>query len=276
MKLGLTQFLVIYVVIGALTAFAIGPVYWMVASSLRPAHLLFATPPDFLLLEISWGSYIEVFRSTNYPRMMFNSAVISVATTAVTVVFSAMAAHSLARLRFRGKILISRGILVTYVFPQILLVVPLFVALVNLGLADTHVGLVITYLTFSFPFAMWILTAYFQTIPAELEESALISGAMRWQVFWHIVLPLAKPGLAAAGIFTFFHAWNEFLYALVLLNSERKATLAIGLVRLMGAETLDWGALMAATTMMVVPVLLAFLFYQRNLVGGLTAGATKG
>ena len=187
-----------------------------------------------------------------------------------------MAGHSLARLKFRGKALISRGVLVTYIFPQILLVVPLFIAMVNFGLVNTYTGLILTYITFSFPFGMWMLTAYFQTIPVDLEEAAMLDGASKFTIFWKIVLPLSKPGLAAVGIFTFIHAWNEFLYALVLLNTDRKVTLSIGLFRMLGGETVNWGEVMAATSMMVAPVLFVFMLFERHLVGGLTAGATKG
>ena len=208
--------------------------------------------------------------------MFINSLFISIVTTIVTVVFSAMAGHSLARLKFRGKTVISRGVLITYLFPQILLVVPLFVAMVNLGLVDTYFGLILTYMTFSFPFGMWMLTAYFQTIPVDLEEAALLDGASRLTIFLKIVLPLSRPGLAAVGIFTFIHAWNEFLYALVLLNSDEKLTLSIGLYRMLDSETVDWGEILAATSMIVAPVLVVFMFFERHLVGGLTAGATKG
>ena len=265
-----------YIALSAISLFAVFPLYWTLTSSLRPRNILFSAPPPYHPLFLDFGFYEKVFVATPLVRMFFNSLFVSVATTAITVIVCAMAGHSLARMRFRGKILISRGVLITYVFPQILLVVPLFVAVVRLGLANTFTGLILTYLTFSFPFGMWMLTAYFQTIPVDLEEAALIDGASRLQIFLKIVLPLSKPGLAAVGIFTFIHAWNEFLYALVLLSSETKATMSIGIFRLLGGESVDWGAVLAATSMMVIPVLVMFLFYERHLVGGLTAGATRG
>jgi len=248
----------------------------MVASSLRTPQMLVSTPPPLFTLENSFTTYTNVLQKTPFLRMFLNTMFISLVTTFLTVVLSAMAGHSLARLKFRGKALISRGVLVTYIFPQILLVVPLFVAMVNLGLVNTYTGLILTYITFSFPFGMWMLTAYFQTIPVDLEEAAMLDGASKFTIFWKIVLPLSKPGLAAVGIFTFIHAWNEFLYALVLLNSDRKLTLSIGLFRMLGGETVKWGEILAATSMMVAPVLVVFMFYERHLVGGLTAGATKG
>ena len=131
-------------------------------------------------------------------------------------------------------------------------------------------------MTFSFPFCVWMLTAYFLTIPEDLEEAAYIDGASKFRVFTTIILPLSKPGLAAAAIFTFIHAWNEFLYALVFLNSDSKATLAVGIYRLMGGEIFDWQAILASSTMMVFPILIIYLFLQKYIVTGLTAGATKG
>ena len=265
-----------YAALLAVSLFSIFPLYWMVASSLRPREVLFETPPSYVTADLVLTSYMNIWANTPFGQMFMNSLVISIATTVLTVVLSAMAGHSLARLKFRGKVLISRGVLITYIFPQILLVVPLFVAMVNLGLVDTYIGLILTYMTFSFPFGMWMLTAYFQTIPVDLEEAALMDGASRLTIFLRIVLPLSKPGLAAVGIFTFIHAWNEFLYALVLLNSDDKLTLSIGLFRMLDGETVDWGEILAATSMMVAPVLVVFMFYERHLVGGLTAGATKG
>lgn len=276
MRLSLRAKLGSYAALIAVTLFSIFPLYWMVASSIRPRSLLFQTPPPLFSTNIDFHAYVNIWVNTPFGQMFINSLFISVVTTVLTIILSAMAGHSLARLKFRGKSLISRGVLVTYIFPQILLVVPLFVAMVNFGLVDTYTGLILTYMTFSFPFGMWMLTAYFQTIPEDLEEAALLDGASRLLIFWRIVLPLSKPGLAAVGIFTFIHAWNEFFYALVLLNSDRKLTLSIGLYRMLSSETVDWGEVLAATSMMVAPVLLVFMFYERHLVGGLTAGATKG
>ena len=276
MKLGLGTRIGSYVALAIVSLFSMFPLYWMVASSVRPRNVLLTTPPPYFTTDFDASAYVNIWTNTPFGQMFINSLFISIVTTIVTVVFSAMAGHSLARLKFRGKTVISRGVLITYLFPQILLVVPLFVAMVNLGLVDTYFGLILTYMTFSFPFGMWMLTAYFQTIPVDLEEAALLDGASRLTIFLKIVLPLSRPGLAAVGIFTFIHAWNEFLYALVLLNSDEKLTLSIGLYRMLDSETVDWGEILAATSMIVAPVLVVFMFFERHLVGGLTAGATKG
>jgi multiple sugar transport system permease protein len=266
----------LYVGVLSFVIFSIGPVYWMIASSIRPTGELLVTQPALFSPNVVFDSYVDVFLYTNYLTMLWNSFINAVVTTILTTALGAMAAYALVRLKIKGRVLLTRSVLIAYLFPQVLLVVPVFMIAVQLGLVNTFHGLIFIYVTFSLPFTIWMLVAYFQSMPLDLEESAMVSGATRFQAFWYVVLPMSRPGLAAAGIFTFIHAWNEFLYALVLLNSDDKATLAIGLVRLLSSETLNWSALMAASTMMVVPVIAAFLFYQRNLVDGLTAGATKG
>ena len=276
MGLRLQDKFLIYFLLSILSIFALFPLYWMVASSIRPYMVVIKVPPVLFSMELDFSAYEKVLVGTPFIRMIINSIIVSIATTIVTVVFSAMAAHSLARLKFRGKKFVTRGVLLAYIFPQILLVLPLYVMMVRVGLSNSFFGLTITYMTFSFPFCIWMLTAYFLTIPVELEEAALIDGASRLKIFTKIVLPLSRPGLAAAAIFTFIHAWNEFLYALVLLNSESKATLPIGLYRLIAGELFDWEAIMAASTMIVIPILVVYLFLQDHLVSGLTAGAVKG
>lgn len=265
-----------YLALGILSLFSVFPLYWVLLSSFRAPARLLASNPSLLPQEIYWGFYQTVLEKTPFLRFFQNSVLVTLSATGISVMLAAMAAHSLARLQFRGKRLLSRGVLLAYIFPQIVLVVPLFVGIVRLNLANTYTGLILTYVTFSFPFATWMLTAFFQTIPRELEEAALIDGASNLGVFLRIALPLARPGLVAAAVFTFLHAWNEFLYALVILNSDAKKTLSVGLYGFIGGETMNWGEVLAASTMIVLPSLLFFLLVQRHLVHGLTAGAIKG
>ncbi len=265
-----------YLALGILSLFSVFPLYWVLLSSFRSPSNLLASNPSLLPQEIYWGFYQTVLEKTPFLRFFQNSVLVTLSATGISVMLAAMAAHSLARLQFRGKRFLSRGVLLAYIFPQIVLVVPLFVGIVRLNLANTYTGLILTYVTFSFPFATWMLTAFFQTIPRELEEAALIDGASNLGVFLRIALPLARPGLVAAAVFTFLHAWNEFLYALVILNSDAKKTLSVGLYGFIGGETMNWGEVLAASTMTVLPSLLFFLLVQRHLVHGLTAGAIKG
>ena len=265
-----------YGLLGFFSIFSIFPLYWMIASSIRPYTEVYQTPPLLFTVNLDFTAYKTVLTLTPFIKMFWNSLYISIITTLICTIFSAMAGHSLARMRFKGKKLITRGVLIAYIFPQILLVLPLYVMLVRFGLGNSHFGLILTYMTFSFPFCVWMLTAYFLTIPEDLEEAAYIDGASKFRVFTTIIIPLSKPGLAAAAIFTFIHAWNEFLYALVFLNSDKKSTLAVGIYRLMSGEIFDWQAILASSTMMVFPILIIYLFLQKYIVAGLTAGATKG
>jgi multiple sugar transport system permease protein len=260
----------------ALTLFSAFPFYWMVISSLKTFSELLAGAPTFWPARLSWGFYANVLTSTSFPTFFWNSLVVTLATTGVAVTLASFAGYGLARLRFRGKRLVGRSVLLGYMFPQILLVVPLFVAIVRLGLADSYLGLTLTYVTFAFPFATWLLTAYYQTIPVELEEAARIDGASNAGAFFRITLPLALPGIATAAIFSFILAWNEFLYGLVIMNSEAKKTLAVGLYSFVGGEFSRWGEMLAASTMIVLPVLVFVLLVQRHIVSGLAAGALKG
>ena len=275
-KININEKIFYYILLGLFSIFSIFPLYWMVASSIRPYTEVYQTPPLLFTTNLDFSAYKTVLTLTPFIKMFWNSLYISIVTTIICTIFSAMAGHSLARMKFKGKKLITRGVLVAYIFPQILLVLPLYVLLVRFGLGNSHFGLILTYMTFSFPFCVWMLTAYFLTIPEDLEEAAYIDGASKFRVFTTIILPLSKPGLAAAAIFTFIHAWNEFLYALVFLNSDSKATLAVGIYRLMGGEIFDWQAILASSTMMVFPILIIYLFLQKYIVTGLTAGATKG
>ncbi len=266
----------IYSTLGALTAFSAFPLVWMLLSSLKPFPELMANQPNLLPSRLSLGFYRTLLTSTTFVTFLRNSLIVALGTTLVSVTFASMAAYGLARLRFRWKTTVSRGVLLSYMFPQILLVVPLFVGIVTLGLADTHTGLVVTYVTFAFPFSTWLLTAYFQTIPVELEEAARIDGSSNAGAFLRVTLPLALPGIATAAIFSFILAWNEFLYALVIMNSESKKTLSVGLYSFIGGEFLRWGELMAASVLMVLPVMVFIFILQKHIVTGLAAGALKG
>ncbi len=265
-----------YAVLTVVALVCVFPFYWMVISSLRPAMELLMPDAGLIPSRLTLDSYRRVMFGSPFFRFLKNSLVVTFCTLAITLAIAAMAAHSLARMEFRGKDLISRGILLAYVFPQIVMVVPLFVAIVKMRLANTYLGLILTYITFSFPFATWMLIAYFQTIPKELEEAGLIDGASNLQVFLKITLPLARPGLVSAAVFSFIQAWNEFLYALVILNSESRKTLSVGLYGLFGGEVMTWGDVLAMCTLMVIPTMIFFTLVQKHLVQGLTAGAVKG
>lgn len=265
-----------YGVLSALGAFALFPLAWMMLSSLKSYQEIYTFPPVYWPADIGFGFYKKVLATTPFLQFFANSLIVSALSTLISVAFAAMAAWSLARSRFPGRRLLMQSVLLAYLFPQILIVVPLFAAIAKLGLANTYAGLVIAYVTFTFPFSTWMLTAYFEKIPHEIEEAGRIDGASNWTIFSRLVLPLAAPGIVTVAIFAFINAWNEFLYALVILGGGERRTLPVGLYNFVGGEFAQWGEMMAATTMTMLPTLVLFLIIQGRLAGGLTAGAVRG
>jgi ABC-type glycerol-3-phosphate transport system permease component len=265
-----------YAVAVGLSVFALFPLAWMSLSSLKSYQEIYRFPPTYWPTDLSLGFYEKVLTTTPFLSFLWNSVVVAGLSTIVSVSFAAMAAWSLARAQFRGRKLLMRGVLLAYLFPQILIVIPLFRMIATLGLANTYTGLVLAYVTFTFPFSTWMLTAYFEKIPYEIEEAGRIDGASNWTIFRRLVLPLAAPGIVTVAIFSFINAWNEFLYGLVILGGGEKRTLPVGLYSFVGGEFAQWGEMMAATTMTMLPTLILFLLVQGRLAGGLTAGAVRG
>lgn len=264
-----------YLIIFILAAFALFPLLWMVLSSLKTFEALYVFPPIYLPQTLSFEFYEKVLVGTPFLSFFWNSVIVATFSTLISVAFATMAAWSLARSRFRGRRLLMRSVLLAYLFPQILIVTPLFTVIASLGLANTYTGLILAYITFTFPFSTWMLTAYFEKIPVQIEEAGRIDGANNWTIFSRLVLPLVSPGLVTVAIFAFINAWNEFLYGLVILGGGDKRTLPIGLYNFVGGEFGQWGEMMAATNMMMLPTLVLFFIIQRRLVSGLTSGAVK-
>jgi multiple sugar transport system permease protein len=200
---------------------------------------------------------------------------IAVATTAISIVVASMAAYSLTRLRYLGRAGFARVLVYAYLAPGTVLFIPLFVMMTNLGLRDNLGGLALTYLTFTIPFATWMLIGYFKSLPIELEEAAMVDGASRLTVLWRIVMPLSAPAMVVVAIFSFTLSWNEFLYALVLIGSKENLTAPVGLASYQVADVFFWGQMMAAATIMSLPPLLLYLVGQRWVIAGWTAGAVK-
>jgi len=264
-----------YAACALFAVFALAPLLWMIFSSLKPYEELYNFPPTFGISSLGLHYYEKVLLSSPFPQFLANSLIVSIVSTLISVLFAAMAGWSLARARFRGQWLILNTVLLAYLFPQALIVLPLFTAIAKIGLANTYLGLILAYVTFTFPFSTWMLTAYFAKVPIEIEEAGRMDGASNLTIFCRLVLPLAAPGIVTVATFSFINAWNEFLYGLVILGGGEKRTLPVGLYNFVGGEFAQWGEMMAATSLTMLPTLLLFLFIQRRLVGGLTAGAVK-
>jgi ABC-type glycerol-3-phosphate transport system permease component len=251
------------------------PFFWMLSTSLKPPGEIFATP-TLVPHRATLDNFVQLFRETNFAVYFWNSVLVSFTTVALTLVVSALGAYSLTRFRFRGRETVAGLILMTYMFAPIMIIIPFYILVRQLGIVNTHLALVLSYTTFCLPFCLWLLRAFFLSVPLELEEAALVDGAGRPRAVWHVVLPLSLPGLIAAGIFTFILAWNDFLFALVLITSDELKTLPVGVNDLFNATIVDWGMIMAAGVMITVPTIGFFAGVQRYLIQGWGAGGVKG
>ena len=257
------------------------PVLWVIKIALSPGQSLplSASPiPE----HISWEHFSEVLGAIDkqgrwlFGWQLFNSLLVSGATTVIGIGFAVTAAYALSRFKFPGKQAGMKGLLVTQLFPATLMLVPIYALLQSAGLGNTFTGLVLVYSTSSLPFCVWMLKGYFDSLPKELEEAALMDGASPFQIFWRIVLPLARPALAVTALFSFMTAWNEFILAATLLNDASRFTLPVALQRYVGEYKTEWGHFAAGAIVVSVPVMALFFALQKHLVGGLTAGGVKG
>jgi ABC-type glycerol-3-phosphate transport system permease component len=259
-----------------LFAFCAFPLYWMLVSSLKASHELLASPPTFIPHEWELRAYRKLFYETNFWTYFQNTIIVSAVTTVIVIVAGVIGAYSLTRYAFPGRTFIARVTLLAYMFPPIIMLVPLFLLARELGLTNSLLGLALTYISFALPYALWILRAFFQAIPVELEQAALIDGANRAQALGWVVMPLALPGIIATAIFTFIVSWNDFLFALVLIGKDELKTLAIGINEFFHMAVVDWGLIMAAGVMVTIPALVFFVAVQRYLIAGWGAGGLKG
>ena len=263
---------------GGLILLVVGafPLFWMLSTSLKPSAEIFATPPRLVPAHPTLENFVRLFSDTSFLTFFRNSALVSLATVALTLGVSAPGAYGLTRSSFAGREKVAGLILTTYMFAPVMIIIPFYILVKQLGIVNTRLALVLSYTTFCLPFCLWLLRAFFESIPLELEEAALVDGAGRGRAVWHVVLPLALPGLIAAAIFTFILAYNDFLFALVLITSEELKTLPVGVNDLFNATIVDWGMIMAAGVMITVPAVLFFAAVQRYLVQGWGAGGVKG
>ena len=202
--------------------------------------------------------------------------IVSLSTTLLAVLFSSLGGYALARLQFRGSQALTSVLLVTYLLPGALMFIPMYGILADLGIVNTRLALIVTYPTFMMPFATWLLMGYYRSIPEELEQAAMVDGANRWQAFTKIILPLTKPAILAVTLFSFTAAWKEFLFAFVFISSDKLLTLPVGLAQTIFGDIYPWGLLMAASLIISVPVVIFYIYGQKYMVAGLTAGSVKG
>lgn len=260
----------ILVAVAALTIF---PLIWLVLTSLRERNTVFGGP--FIPTSITFDAYPTAWMSTNFGLHFFNSLWITTATVVGVVVFAALAGYAFAKLRFPFKNVIYVALLATLMMPSTSLIIPLYLQLKTIGLLNTQAGLLVLYISSSAPFAMFLMRAFFQTLPDELVQAARIDGAGEFAIFWRVVLPLARPGIATVIIFQFLATWNEFIYANTVLQNTDELPLQPVLFGLIGQYATDWPTLTAGLTMSIIPVILVYVWLQRQFVSGMTLGAVK-
>jgi ABC-type glycerol-3-phosphate transport system permease component len=268
--------LITYSVLVIAVMIIVFPVFWMASSSLKPAGELFAR--NMTLLPVNWSleNYYNVWVQTPFPTFFWNSFKVATISTFCAVAVSVYAAYAIARVRFKGRYLYGIALLITQMFPHILIVIPLFLIIRKLNLLNTHLALILAYTAFSLPFSIWMLRGFFEAIPEDLEDAAAIDGAGMLTTFHKVILPLAGPGIAAVAMFAFIRAWNEFLFALIFLQSKELFTMPIGLASFQEEYTFRWDLIMAGASIITLPVLFFFLLMQKFIVQGLLGGAVKG
>jgi ABC-type glycerol-3-phosphate transport system permease component len=264
-----------HVVLLVLCAFAIAPLGWAICSAFKTQTEILSTV-DVLPQNPTLANFQFVISQTAFPHWFLNSLIVSGSTTVLAIIIGSLAGYAMSRWRFRGRALFGNTLLVVQMFPGVMLAIPLYLLLSNYHLIDTLWALLVTYLTFALAFSVWMLKGFFDGIPREIEEAAMIDGASRLGILWRIILPLTGPGITTVAVYAFLMAWNEFFFAYVFLASNDKYTLMLGMYSFIQQFTTQWGNIMAAGTLTTLPVLVLFFLIQRVLTRGLIAGAVKG
>ncbi len=268
--------LVHYAILIAFVVFALFPLYWLLKVSVTPTKLLYTEGIRMWPSETTWANYGFVLTRSDFPRFFMNSVIVSGATAIIVTFVAAAAGYAFSRFAFRGKFWIIALMLITQMFPLVMLIAPIFKILSPLGLTNSLTGLIIVYSAFNVPFATFLMQSFFDGVPRDLEEAAMIDGDTRFGALRRIVLPLTLPGIGATLGFVFTAAWSELLFALMLISKAGKQTFPVGLLSFVGKFSVDFGQMMAAGVLALIPACLFFIFIQKYLVQGLTAGAVKG
>lgn len=255
--------------------FVLVPVLWMVSTSLKTEPETFAIPPRWIPETVTLDSYRAMW--VDYPFLYYfrNSIIVTLAAVAISVSISCLTGYGVTRFRFKGKESFLGFVLLTQMFPSVMLLVPYYKVLNTYGLNNTLIGLGVVYISFTVPFCSWMMVGYFKTVPLELDEAAIIDGCSRWQAFTRITLPIVIPGVSSSAIYAFVTCWNEYMFANLLMADEKLKTVSVGIAELNGYYKIMWNDLMASSVVASIPLVIGFIFLQKYFIGGLTAGAVK-
>ncbi len=275
MKRSALGWLILILAVLALAFLVLAPMWLVGSSSFKLPREIIHRVPTWFPQSFTLQHYQKLLQTSAFPTYFLNSVLVAAASALVTVVLALMAGYAFFRLEFRGRDFLYRLIMVAYAFPSIVILIPIYLMFAKLGLIDTDLALVLVNVTFALPFSIWMMRTFFASLPRELEEAAAIDGAGRWKTVVHVLIPLLRPGIAAIAIFAFVASWTEYLFASVLIISDAKRTLPVGLSGIIGQYQIDWGLLLAGASLSVLPVVVFFALVGRWFVAGLTEGAVK-
>jgi len=264
-----------YIILTIFALFIIIPVLWMLSTSLKTDVQTYARFPTWIPNPLIWDAYRNFFVLYNFGRLLMNSLIVSGTSLIVCCACASFTGYAVTRYRFRGKKQLMGFLLVTQMFPSVMLIVPFYAVLSTYRLTNSLLGLIVVYVGTNVAFSTWLLTSYFRTIPVELDEAARVDGASSFRIFWNIILPLVMPGIAAVAMFVLFNTWNEFMYASILLSRESLNTITVGILALNSHNHVRWNDLMAASTISSLPLIILFIIFQKYFIAGMTGGAVK-
>lgn len=265
-----------YIVLTLSSLMVLVPILWMASTSIKDETEIITIPPRWIPTNITFDSFGRLWREYPFITYFKNSLIIVCGAVIISVAFSCLAGYGVTRFKFKGRNAFMSFVLITQMFPSIMLLIPFYKVLSTYGLKDTLFGMVLVYASFTVPFCSWMMVGFFKTIPTELDEAGIIDGCNQWQVFSKIILPLTLPGIAATAIYSFITGWNEYMFAQILIISPGNKTLPLGIAELNGFYKILWNDMMAASLLASIPLIIMFIFMQKYFISSLTAGSVKG